>query len=272
MSTLKPKGLPLTSDGLATVCDKLGVMAAEIWAVIFTETDPPYGGFWSNARPQILYERHIFSRLTNHRYDAQHPDISNPVPGGYGPSGQHQYDRLSAAIALDSTAALMSPSWGIGQTLGENYRECGFPSPLALVTSMFDSEDQQLLAAANEMISSHSAAALAAHDWKTFARIYNGPGYARNHYDVHLSSWYAKLNSGALPDLHVRAAQMYLLYLGFDPSTIDGLWGERSRSAMNQYQQQAHLPTTDELDDPTFAKLQVDAQAAVAAASNELNV
>jgi hypothetical protein len=272
MTTLKPKGLPLTSQGLSAVCTKLGVGAAEIWAVIFTETDPPYGGFWSNARPQILYERHIFHRLTNGKFDANHPDISNKAPGGYGATGQHQYDRLSAAIALDPTAALMSASWGIGQTLGEGYKECGFPSPLALVTSMFDSEDQQLLAAANEMISSHSAAALAAHDWKTFARIYNGPNYAINHYDIHLSSWYAKLNNGALPDLHVRAAQVYLLYLGFEPSTIDGLWGERSRAAMNQYQEQAQLPTTDELDDQTFAKLQVDAQAAIAAANNDLNV
>lgn len=272
MTTLKPKGQPLTSQGLSAVCTKLGVGAAEIWAVVFTETDPPYGGFWSNARPQILYERHIFHRLTNGRFDAGHPDISNKTPGDYGASGQHQYDRLSAAIALDPTAALMSASWGIGQTLGEGYTECGFSSPLALVTGMFDSEDQQLLAAASEMVSSHSAAALANHDWKTFARIYNGSNYAINQYDVHLSSWYAKLNSGALPDLHVREAQVYLLYLGYDPSTIDGLWGGRSRSAMNQYQQKVNIPITDQLDDQTFAKLQADAQAAVAAANNALEV
>ena len=33
-------------------------------------------GFLPNRRPQILFERHIFSTLTKRRFDASHPNIS----------------------------------------------------------------------------------------------------------------------------------------------------------------------------------------------------
>ena len=256
-------GLPLIQAGLQNVCQQLGVKAAEIWAIIFTETDPPYGGFWGDGRPQILFERHIFSRLTNHRFDQTHPSISSPTPGGYGASGAHQYARLAEATQLDETAALQAASWGIGQTLGENYHEVGFVTPQEMAKQMYYSEDQQLLAAAREILSSHIAGALATHDWKAFASIYNGPTYAKNNYDSHLQSWYAKLVNGGLPDLTVRSAQIYLMYLGYEPSTIDGMWGQRTQGALNAYQAKVGLPLTDQVDAQTFAKLMKDGQAAI---------
>lgn len=259
---LRGSALPLTSEGLTNACQQLGVKAAEVWAVIFTETDLPYGGFWSSRQPQILYEQHIFSRLTGHRFDQSDPDISNPRSGNYGPSGGHQYDRLTKAMNLDESAALQSASWGIGQTLGENYKMVGFASVQAMVQQMLESEDQQLLASVREMLRSQCAASLASHDWPAFARVYNGSGYAANSYDQHLRGWYAKFSTGALPDLHIRTAQIYLMYQGFSPGVIDGTWGGRTRSAMNAYQQQAGIPVTDDLDDITFERLVKDGQAA----------
>jgi hypothetical protein len=44
---------------------------AEIWAVFSVETSGC--GFLTDRRPKILFERHIFSHLTNGRYDAQNP-------------------------------------------------------------------------------------------------------------------------------------------------------------------------------------------------------
>ena len=257
-------GKPLSDTGLHDVCDAVGTTAAEIWSVIFTETDAPYGGFFTDARPQILYEQHVFSRLTKHRFDQTNSDISNPHAGNYGATGDHQYQRLAAAAKLDESAALSSASWGIGQTLGENFAECGFASPQALVTDMFASEDKQLLAAAKEMIASGCARALRLHDWKTFARIYNGAGYAKNRYDIKLESWYAKL-AGHVPDLRVRAAQVYLIFLGFQPGNTDGMWGRKTANALHAYQAHAHLPQTDEADDATFAKLETEASALIAA-------
>jgi hypothetical protein len=64
-----------------------------------------------------------------------------------------------------------------------------------LVRQAFASEDQQLLAVANEIIADGAARALATHDWSTFARIYNGSNYAKNKYDSTIRTWYEKFNS-----------------------------------------------------------------------------
>jgi hypothetical protein len=258
-------GTPLTEDGLHGACEKLNTGAPELWAVIFTETDPPYGGFFTDAYPQILFERHVFQKLTGKQYDAAHPEVSGDSGRPYGASGAHQFARLSEALKLDPTAALQSASWGIGQTLGENYHEAGFNSVYDLVSAMFESEDKQILAAAGEMISTGCARALAVHDWKTFARIYNGPGYAQNNYDQKLSSWYAKVTNGALPDLHVRAAQFYLTYLNSGPVTVDGMLGHQTLNAIANYQAKNNLPLTNQLDDATFARLEAEAKAKLAA-------
>jgi N-acetylmuramidase len=87
------KSLPLSEAGLRNVCQQLGIKSAEIWAVLDVETRGC--GFLPDRRLQILFERHIFSRETSHEFDAEHPDISNPQPGGYGPVGMHQYKRLA---------------------------------------------------------------------------------------------------------------------------------------------------------------------------------
>src|SRR5947209_16997404 len=101
----------LSADGLNSASAKIGVHAPEIWAVLAVETSGC--GFLPDRRPQILFERHIFHRLTGGQFDDG--DISDPAAGGYGPGGAHQYDRLSLALAKDRTAALMSASWGLGQ-------------------------------------------------------------------------------------------------------------------------------------------------------------
>lgn len=262
MVDLRGAGLALTQAGLSNACQRVGVNAAEIWAVIFTETDTPYGGFWADRRPQILYEQHVFHRLTNGTFDQSHPDISSPNGGNYGASGAHQYDRLGEAMALNESAALQSASWGIGQTLGENYKTAGFATPQDMVQQMILSEDEQLLAAVREILAGHIDTALATHDWKQFARVYNGPGYAANNYDEVLRGWYEKFASGALPDLHIRTAQLYLMYLGFAPGLVDGVWGKRTRAAMNQFQSARGIPQTDRLDDLTFERIVNEAQAA----------
>src|SRR5438445_9265315 len=86
----------LTVKGLSAACQKLGLHTPEIWTVLAVETSGC--GFLPDRRPQILYERHIFHRLTRGRYDDG--NISDARRGGYGASGAHQYARLAAAIAM----------------------------------------------------------------------------------------------------------------------------------------------------------------------------
>lgn len=111
-------------------------------------------------------------------------------------------------------AALQSTSWGIGQIMGMNYKSAGFQNVEEMVEAMSNSEDQQLMAVGNFLISNGLSTALRAHDWASFARGYNGPGYAINRYDIRLNGEYQKYSAGVLPDLNVRAAQLFLTYLG----------------------------------------------------------
>jgi len=223
--------LALSSDGLAGVSSELGVHAAEIWTVLGVET---LGcGFLPDRRPQILYERHVFHRLTGGRFDDG--DISDRNPGGYGARGAQQYDRLARAIAKDRASALKSASWGIGQIMGQNYALAGFQSVDEMVVAMSESEDAQLAAMKSFLVGSHLNLSLEAHDWTSFARGYNGPNYVINRYDVRLNGEYQKHLTGVLPDLDVRAAQLYLTYLGFHPGSVDGIAGVETLAAFREF-------------------------------------
>lgn len=253
MATLPFQGdaTALSSDGLSTVASKLGVHAPEVWTVLAVETSGC--GFLSDRRPQILFERHIFHRLTNGQFDDG--DISDPSPGGYGPAGAPQYDRLAKAVAKNRAAALQSTSWGIGQIMGVNCAKAGFQNVDEMVAAMSDSEDQQLTAVGNFLASVGLGASLRVHDWASFARVYNGPKYAINRYDVRLNGEYQKCSATGLPDLNIRAAQLYLTYLGFHPGPIDGIEGDHTMAALAQFQVKHGLPIGPGVDSGLVAQL-----------------
>ena len=168
----------------------LGCEIAAIKAVSAVETGPQ-GPFESEGRPTILFERHIFSRLTGGVYDASEPDISNPVPGGYGLYSA-QYGRLIRAAALNADAALRSASWGAFQIMGENFVEAGFGTVEACVTAMRSGVDAHLQAFVRFVAADPvKLKAIRIKDWAGFAKRYNGPGYKQSGYDVKLAEAYA---------------------------------------------------------------------------------
>ena len=244
--------LPLSVAGLEGTLDRLEVGAAELWAMLTVETSGC--GFLPDRRPVILFERHVFHRQTSGAHDRMHPAISAPEPGGYL-GGAPEYGRLAEALALDRTAALKSTSWGIGQIMGYNAPSAGFASAGDMVAAMANREDQQLLATANFLRARRLHLALAAHDWTTFAREYNGPDFARNQYDARLAAAYRRFKDGPLPDLEIRSAQMLLMFLDIDPGAIDGIPGKRTRSAVMRFREQRGLPVSDRVDGELIAAL-----------------
>jgi hypothetical protein len=246
-------GNPLTNDGLQSAEVRTGVGLAEIWSILSVETSGC--GFFSDRRPKILFERHIFSRLTNGRHDEEQPDISGPIAGGYGPSGAHQYDRLAIAIQLDRPAALQSTSWGLGQILGKNFEQAGFDDVETMVSTMASGEDEQLLAMARFLESNNLSPFLQTHHWSEFALRYNGPNYADNNYDGLLKKFYQQYSSGKLPDLSVRAVQILLTYKGFSPGEIDGVLGPKTTSAVKSYQSSEGIQVTGLIDDKLMESL-----------------
>ena len=117
-------GTPLTQKGLDDLSKQLNVPLPALWSVLAVETSGCR--FLADQRPQILFERHWFSKLTKARFDSNNPDISNRVPGGYGVRGAAQYLRLARAIKLDRKAAPHSTSWGLGQVMRFNAETVGF--------------------------------------------------------------------------------------------------------------------------------------------------
>jgi hypothetical protein len=247
------KALPMEAEGFARALDQLGVKAPALWAVLAVETKGC--GFLPDRRPVILFERHVFSRETGHQFDATHPAISQRTPGGYGSSGAHQYDRLGMAAALNRKAALDSTSWGIGQLMGLNARIAGHDDAEAMVRAMALSEDNQLIGMAGYIAHNHLDRALARNDWASFARGYNGPDYAVNAYDAKLAAAHQQFLVGPMPDLAIRAAQIYLTFLGLQPGPVDGVMGRLTRSALGQFLASQGLPDGGAVDNALLAHL-----------------
>ena len=138
-------GQPLTRKGLTAALATLGLGsndAAYLWTVIEVETAGVTQGFGfrMDRRPQILFERHIFRKHTNARFDAEAPEISGPA-GSYG-SLSEQYTKLEHALSLCDKAklgvepALKSASWGMGQIMGFNCGIGGYKSSFKMAQAM----------------------------------------------------------------------------------------------------------------------------------------
>jgi hypothetical protein len=150
-------------------------------------------GFLPSGRPKILFEAHIFSKRTDHQYDATHPDISSPHWNkALYRGGEKEYDRLEEAMTMNRQAAMESASWGRFQIMGFNYKSAGFGSVEDFVDAMFQSEGKQLDAFVSFLKNSHLDTPLRQKRWADFARGYNGPGYADNQYDKKLENAYEK--------------------------------------------------------------------------------
>lgn len=178
----------ITEQAYKQAAQSIGCDVASIKAVSEVES---MGDGFLNGEPKILFERHVFSRRTNGKFDKSHPSISNPSPGGYGKYSE-QHERLQEASALDRDAALQSASWGRFQIMGFNYKSAGFNTLQEFINAMYKSEDEHLNAFVNFIKSQGLSKYLIAHKWVDFAKGYNGPSYAKNSYDTKLAEAYRK--------------------------------------------------------------------------------
>jgi hypothetical protein len=183
---------PLTGADYQRAAKAIGCTVAAIQAVADIES---CGGFLADNRPKILFECHVFSRLTGHKFDAAHPGISSRTPGGYS-GGAAEYTRLAQALVLDRPAALQSASWGAFQLMGFNHAAAGFANVEAFVAAMVSGQPAQLDAFVAFIKTKGLADTLIHQNWPAFARSYNGPDYAKNSYDKRLASAYARHDNG----------------------------------------------------------------------------
>ncbi|MDI9239905.1 N-acetylmuramidase family protein [Lysobacter sp. LF1] len=184
----------ITEQAWSACALRLAVDEAALRAV--AEVESSGSGFLPppSQQPKVRFEGHVFHRLTGGRFDTTAPRLSYARwdRSKYAGSSLGEWQRLEAAVALDRDAALKSASWGAFQLMGFNHAMCGFPDVERFVQAHMAGGDAQLAAFASFVDRAVFLDPLRRHDWASFARAYNGPGYAANQYDRKLAHSYAR--------------------------------------------------------------------------------
>lgn len=181
-----------TAGGLSRAITVIGCDSAALQSVLQVETGG--AGYDHNNRPKALFEPHLFyaTLTTNPAKQATAVAQGLAYPKwGTKPYPADSYPHIAMACAIDQELALRSTSWGLPQVLGSNFKVCGYTSAVAMVQAFISGgEDEQLFAMAKFIVGKNLAKPLASHEWATFAKGYNGSGYAKNHYDTKLAQAY----------------------------------------------------------------------------------
>jgi len=194
-------GVARIKGDLLKVAKEYGVEPAVILAIQSIESGG--NGFFSDGRPKILFEGHIFwNELKKAGKDPAALQKGNEniiyrdwVKTHYA-GGIKEYDRLEKAIKIDREAALKSASWGEFQIMGFNHSVVGYSDVESFVKAMHEAGSNQLgglmaFLKNNNLIKHVSGAKK---DWAALAKGYNGPAYAQNKYDVKLEKAYARFS------------------------------------------------------------------------------
>lgn len=245
-----PSPQRLKMQDYVDAAQSLGVEVEVIRAV--HEIEAGGRGFLEDGRPKILFERHIFFRETGGRFASSHPHICNRRSGGYL-GNEREWPRLEEAKTLDRTAALRSASWGLGQVMGFNHKVAGFDNVEDFVIAMYESESNQFKAMLNfvKNATTSMVPALKQHDWKTFARSYNGAGNVGT-YAPKLENSYNKFVV-----MHIQERLIYLSKndVSLFPGKADGVWGDNTKKALLAFQQKQGLSATGKADSVSIARL-----------------
>lgn len=190
--------LTLTHEDYVSAAARLGCEVAAIKAV--AEVESAGRAFLPDGRPPILFEAHVFHRLTKGRHAGARDRRGVPLSvrkwdrALYGRAGAAQYDRLADAAGLDEKAAVMACSWGQFQVMGFNFAALGFPDVDTLREFMeaTDTAREHLDLFVRFILLHDLDDELRERRWADFARQYNGPGFAANRYDVKMAEAYKR--------------------------------------------------------------------------------
>lgn len=188
----------LTDARIAEIARENGIHPAALLAVKLVESGTK-SGFLDSGKPQILFEGHVFYKylkanvksLDMNKLCAQYPNIVYPK---WNKSkylgGEKEWTRLEQARQINVKYANYAASWGMFQVMGFNYKTCGCKTINEFVEKMCASQEQQLLLTLNFLKNSNLIVLLQKRQWATFAKGYNGPGFAQNKYHIKLQAAY----------------------------------------------------------------------------------
>ena len=241
---------------IALVARALGVEEAALLAVAEIESGgKAFAVVEGRREPLIRFEGHYFDRrLSGAKRDAaRKAGLASPTAGAIAnPSGQAaRWKLLAKAAAIDRKAAYESVSWGLGQVMGAHWAWLGYADIDALVAEARGGAGGQLRLMYRFIQKSGLETALRRRDWETFARGYNGPAFRLKAYHTKLAAAYRRYAGSGAVNLDsapsatlrhgdrgqaVRLLQAELVRLGY-PITVDGVFGQLTRSAVIAFQQ-----------------------------------
>lgn len=240
--------------------NETGVGVPEFMAFVEVEANGViYTEIHGKQMPVIRWEGHYFHRLLppallQRGIDAK---LAHPKVGGVkNPANQGQrYQMLAKGKSIHAVAAISSTSWGIGQVMGAHWQWLGYPSAQAFEATATRGFGGQLEIMCRFLVKSGIIPHLKRRDWSAVARIYNGPAYARNRYDVkmreaferfagierfdHVPSAAGMLRAGS-KGAAVRELQTLLRRAGFSIEP-DGDFGPATERAVRGWQKHAGL-------------------------------
>lgn len=240
-------------DAIAAVAEAEGLEANALKAVVEVESGgKAFTTIDNKPMPLILYEFHIFYRypgLTDaQRTEAVNRNLAAKNWGAlpYPVSQSARYNQLKRAVTINEQAAYAACSWGVGQVLGLNADWLGYGEPKKLAEVTMTGLEGQLEVMIKFIHKRGLIDELAAHDWRGFARLYNGPGQVEYYgsrmeaaYRRHSGQASAQVNDGSLR-LGMRGEavadlQRKLRGLGYH-LVIDGDFGPATQRMVKQFQ------------------------------------
>lgn len=173
---------------------------AALLAVVEVESA---GKSMDGAYPCLLFERHVFYRELRKRRPERLQEAINAglALSAWSPSTQYKDQGTGAkrvalferAARIDRECAIRACSWGVGQTCGFLAEELHFPNAIAMLDYQLKGGiPAQVECMVREIENKRLTPKLNAHQWAAFAKVYNGPGYAKNSYDTKMAAAYAR--------------------------------------------------------------------------------
>lgn len=180
----------LSDADFEMVAAELGVEVAAIKAVARIEAGEAMKGFWAPGVPVANFSQALFNKYKTKVSGRKIPD--GKVPSGLKGYALKEWTALVNARKTNADAADMGTYWGMFQIGGSHYKLCGCKSVAEMVDLMSHSELMQLELFARFIKGSGMLPSLRDKDWKTFARKYNGPAYAKRKYHTRMAAEYEK--------------------------------------------------------------------------------
>lgn len=179
----------LSDEDFKIIAEELNVEIAAIKAVVEIEAGKQMKGFYAPGVPVVNFDRSMYNR---YRSKGGKADKSAKVPSGLKGYALKEWTQLTNARHVNARAANLGTFWGMFQIGGFNYKACGCETIEEFVDRMSYSELEQLELFAAFIKKGGMLPDLQKRHWASFARKYNGAGYAKRGYHTRMANAYAR--------------------------------------------------------------------------------